>query len=753
MTNGAHGDRPPGGAPRSPGPPLTDDLGGTAPSVPELTDASIPTDASLRTLRLLVEHLDAQPVTGGAAAAGDIVSVSGRVGTGKTHLAGLLIERCSTHSSRTDRPVRPVYLDLAFVAAESFYTRFVEALPQREVTACVLEYHTDLVGRQIITDKKLGGRVVEILRSTSLTPRQREEYIDRFGLSEATLLVQLQDMLDRIVEEPHYAAAFTFLLREGLDQAAWSWLRGNPPAEILVERGFGDARTRDFTHLAPFARLYERQQYRLVLILDNLDQLRFASDPDRQMRAFGKMIDRLREAGVLVFLLSAHDLSDRLGLGRAGRVGVHIEMPLWDTAATVGRYLSVGSPDGGLRPFHPDAAALIADLTGGRPAAISGFSARLRSVAQRTGENVSAAVVSREARNYFATIDRAGLVAAVSRVLEGRSWYFRTDQEIPVRDGPPVPVDFWIPSDGPVQAGCALVIVDALVNAADVARLTAVAEALDRAEARNEALVLVTGVLSGEHADQVGDRFRREPLRYSAESFDVDLETAVKAMRHDLATSTAGGVLAGISDRVTAIDRQQARMFDLVRNVLSAVDELRTETTAPGERRGPAVERAPDPVAALPPDTLAVFTGARRAVEDLGGLSAVGSGLFAADATRVAPDSALRRLTDPDSGLMTAVGAASAVLTVLDAFRSALENWFRRSATAVSTSVEDTDPELNRLCDRYAELVLALPLDELRDLEKLPPPHRSLPPWAERYDNARKAIQRLADGVRAALAG
>jgi hypothetical protein len=709
---------------------------------------SISTDASTRAERFLVDHLHKRPITRGAAAVGDVVTVTGEIGSGKTHLAWTLIEQCSTLNRSAERPIRAVYLDLALVTAESFYDRFVAELPLDEMTACVRDYHTDLVGRQI-TDPALGERVKDSLRSPGLTPRQRAEYIERFGLSEATLLVQLQSWLEQVVRDRLYATAFTFLLREGLDLAAWSWLRGNPPAKILLERGFGErAETTDnFADLVPFAQLYEHQQYRLVLILDNLDQLRFPRDPERRLRAFGKMVEQLREAGAIVFLLSIEDAADGLGLARSRRARAHIDMPLWD-AATVERFLRQGASGSGRPPFRPDTAALIADLTGGQAAVVNSLTTRLRAVVERTGAEVSADVVRREAADIFATIDRAGLMAATSRVLEGRSWYYRTDHELPLREGPPMRVDFWIRSDGGGQAGCVLIIVDVPVDSATVDALGQLAAELGRAEAPTEGLVLVTGELSGIHAVTIGARFGREPLVYAPESFDADLEAAVKAMRHVLADSV-GETLAAISDRVDALDGQQTQVLNLMQDILEAVHGL------PGEpaRSMASAPYPPDP-ATLPPAARRMFDRARAAVMDLGGPDAVGNGLFSVDtATQDAADATLRRLTDPANDVMMAVGAARAVLVVVDAFQAAVEDWFRLTR-ATGRPTDDMAAELDRLCDRYAGLVRALPLDELRGLTKLPSARRGAAgSWDTRYEDARQQVQLLADEVRGVMRG
>ena len=72
--------------------------------------ASVPTSSTQAAVAVLTEHLADRRIIGGAPGMGEVVNVIGADGTGKTHLAWLLVQYCRDYARTNRQPVRPVQL-------------------------------------------------------------------------------------------------------------------------------------------------------------------------------------------------------------------------------------------------------------------------------------------------------------------------------------------------------------------------------------------------------------------------------------------------------------------------------------------------------------------------------------------------------------------------------------------------------------------------------------------------------------------
>ncbi|WP_305882282.1 hypothetical protein [Pseudonocardia humida] len=707
---------------------------------------------AVRTARqLLDDHLRARPVSAGALVPGSVIGISGPPGSGKSHLARLLVRQ--THDfgpGGSGIPARAVHLNVAGMDADQLHAAFVGALPRSEVLACVRGYHADLVSGAI-TDERVAARTNELLRTPDQTAADRDAHLTELGLSPAVLLERLSTVLVEVVGDSDYAAALVLLLRDGLDTAAWAWLRGEPPAGVLRERGLTAPAPGGLDALGVFARLYGRQGARLVLVLDDVDQLDFDQGHDRQVRALRRALEQLRVAGTLVYLTGSAEALDELEIGPYRRTGTRIELTGFDGEAAA-RFLRARSGSDTLSPFSIDAVERIVDLTDGNPRMLGDFTDRLRREAAQTGGEVTEDRVLDDARSWFAVADRSRVVATIRRVLENHLWDFRVDYAASLDDGGRL--DFWIPVPSPDHAGVGILIADAVVSPADVQRLVATAETLDRHSVRAQVQVVVTGAASAVHVARIRQEFGRAPLSFAAETFDDDLAAAVKAMLHAFDDADDADPIAGLRDWIDRVDRQQTRTLDLIDRVAAGVDSLRGQQAAlvppgwTGEPRRPG--RTDDP---LPQPVRTVFTRAIDEIVALGTPEGTGRGLFRSDDRGEEVLAGLRRIGRVDHLAMRALGTVSMVLAVVQEFRSAVREWARtvdREWMLVPASPGRR--ELDRLCARYEEAVDVLPLLELHNLPR--PSRRGgsgrIRPARVEIDAANRQIRELGREVRAA---
>ena len=693
-------------------------------------------------LTLLREHVRGDGRTGPALPrTGGVVLVVGGPGTGKSHLLAQVTAECRRLAERHDGPPTPVSavrIEAAGLDVGEVYRRFVRTLPRSEVVACVRAYHANLAV-QLITHTDLAERAEQLLRSPDLSAGERDDYISRLGLSQTELLERLQRTLTTVVGDDAYAAAFSMLLREGLVDAAWRWLRGEPPAPVLQERGITGPVAGDPADIAYFARLYGNLNFNLVLAVDDVDQVVFAPDRDRQLPGFQQALLRLQSAGALVFLSGRPESTARLGLDRSGS-GTRLLLTGFDPA-DVERYLRAGSRSGTLLPFEQGAVDRLVDLTGGNPRLLSELAGRLRRHAVRQGTRVSAETVLQESRRYFAVVDRPRVVSTIRRVLDNQRWEFSAEYVVAVE--PVVRVDFWIPvATGPDPAGCAIVITDTVVDDTDLERLTGLADALGRSAVQVQTLVVMIGAVSAPHAARLRGVFDREPLPFVAESFDDDLAAAVKSMMQSLGED-GGGPLAGVRDRLGNLDRQQTQSHVMLKSVLDKLDELRAELAA--VRGAPGSD--PAPTTGRPGVVDELCGSVVEGLTTLGSPATVVRGIFALDRARDAAAQELRRaLVRPD--VRTAWGVLSGVTAVVEEFRAAAVSWFRTRTPSPGVRPQARElRELDDLCGRLTESLNRFPLGELEALRTVSS-EVAHDEWRGRFDTVRQALNRLPDDVR-----
>lgn len=712
---------------------------------------SVTTPAIENALSFVREYAAPEQSTDILAGSGNIVTVVGAPGTGKTHLLSRLAAECTVLGTAPDdphRPVRCVRVDGSAADIDELGRQFTARLPRDEVVACVREYHTDLVVG-LIADPDLAERAGSLLRDPDLSPRERDDYVVGLGLSRTELLEQLHRRLRDVVRDEVYAAAFAMLLRTGLTDAAWQWLRGAPPAPVLQERGIPEPAPAGPRGMVPFGHLYTGQGFRLVVAVDDVDQLVTGQERERALRTLQQALLQLREAGVLVFLSyrpesrgrSETDWSmggPRLALTGFGR-------------ADVEQYVRAGSRNRILAPFDRGALERLMDVTSGNPALLAELVTRLRHEAARQDRPVKEETVLRESRQYFSVVDKNRVASAIRRVLDHHARRFHQRYALTV--DPIIRLDFWlpIPVEGHQRSGCAIIIADAVVDDGDVETLSGLVTSLRRV-ARAEALVVMSGAVSAPHAAQLNRLFDREPLAFTTETFDDDLDAAVKSMVYALEDEAGTTSLAHLADRIGRLDEQQVSTQSLLLEMSDVLTDVRRGMSALRSSTAPA-DAEPSPVGGR---AGAADRGCARVLDGLAELGtpvARAKGMFLRDHTGTAAARQMQRLLDRDGSAESAWGALVIVTAVVGEFRTEVRSWFRTmmpSPEVVPGAAELSD--LNGLCLLFSTAVEWLPLDRLDGLGELSPDApRSV--WQERFALVIEALRGLPDYVRAAAAG
>ncbi|NUR92433.1 MAG: hypothetical protein HOY71_50890 [Nonomuraea sp.] len=258
--------------------------------------ASVETAAMSQAEGYLRDYLGHDPAAGWQA-----LTVVGRLGMGKTHLARRLAD--DLYRAENDR-LRLITVDSP---DPGFYRSRVSGQIDRfDLYERIKDYYASVVA-DTLTGAPGGEELVDGLRSGVLDP---QKVVDHFGLVESTLHDTLRRLLGSITELSRFSTALTLALMPRHEEDVWRWLTGGPPSEELAARGvtqLGEDTATAFDVLGVLAHLYGRAGYRYVLIMDEFDKLLGGPDPEQEQRtlqATERLVNIMIESGGLfVFCL------------------------------------------------------------------------------------------------------------------------------------------------------------------------------------------------------------------------------------------------------------------------------------------------------------------------------------------------------------------------------------------------------------------------------------------------------------------
>jgi len=687
------------------------------------------------------------PAAGELAELGNVLAITGDYGSGKTHLAMLLLNHAGLENLERMRVGRPADIGCVYLeAADSFrgsYLTFIERLLRQDVYARVREYYADVV-TTLLGQTEIAARAGELLRAGGTDPA---EVTATLGLPESRLLDSVRARLRSVTNNETFARALTLLLRPGFEDAVWEWLRGGDPRELLVERGITGAIHDEQTALdafGVFALLYRHQRRPFVLIVDEMTKL---LPHDRQEPAAAELFRRFFEvfssADALLVLVGLAEPFDMLSEPVRQRIGEFVPVPPFTTAQTrdlvVKRLASVAEPGDErdpLWPFTVNSLEELVRLTGGNVRKIVMYCHNLYTatmIDKSRTPPVTAAMVRHEAKASIGPRLKGHIRFLVEEVVRTLGWAYDLDEVISTT--PESKVDLWIPVDA--GSGCAVVISEIVADAESLGRLEAIAAAVRTSENLRVLPILVVGEpLGPAYCRRLRDAFGREPLIYREQSFLRDVATALKAMRQGLEPTGGGDTDLALREQVARLADRQARSQETMERVSSEVrslhslaergfgvvrrelDEAVRLAAAFADRGGGGAE---GPLPALPRRVRQLFD---ERIATLTNLTAKGSGtdswdsLFAGNVdpaarrARLAPLSALLR--PPNHAIQQALGTATMLRSAADAFRRGVNDWFRRSVPGTGGRLHPRDREdLESLCQAYDNALTILPMQSL----------------------------------------
>jgi Cdc6-like AAA superfamily ATPase len=752
-------------------PPLNPFSPTAVAKVSESTDMiSVETPSTIEALRYVDAYLQSPSEHG------YVLAVQGDYGSGKTHLAAMLLNRVSEwrQEDPVRRSARPVYLD----AADQFdelYIRFVKGLPENEVYFKTREYYADTIAEQL-GDNEVSAQVRSQLRAPGADLEQASSDL---GLSEYRLVCALRDKLDDVTNDESFATVLSLLVRPGFRRPAWQWLTGGPPDPLLVERGVErsiDTTASAIEAFGVFAKLYGHRGDRLVLVIDELGKLipshRLGSSA-AELSAFQHLLESFESAKAMLVLVGLKESLDLIGGGPRQRVSAFITMSRFDVPAT-SRFIELSLDrvrdwEGDrLHPFTAEAVKDIVNLTSGNPRRIGLYCRRLFHDSIREDarpEAITAADVRQAAREHFSTDKQQQVTVEVQATLEAHHWDYYRDYFVSADPGSKV--DYWIPAG---DSGCALFLADSVTEPADVERFTSRARFV-RQRSPCEMLLVVSEALAPEYRGPLTEAFGREVLVYQPNSFTEDLASLVKSLLHRLSQVNGGDALAELRNKVDLLASQQSRVHDNVEHLMAGLQELRTSADqGVGDLRREfdsmsrsvaAVARLvsresdtglPDVVAAVFADSLDDLSAVDTTSELVDRLFAQQSAAEPAARGALAAIRAATRL-DRNRSAMTALGVSATLRTLTASFRRSISEWFRTSAPSLDRRLPTAALDrLDTLCEAYDAVYEYLPMFELDQLH----PDAGPDGWTSRAEQLRALrakFETLAVDVRRAVIG
>ncbi|WP_033400167.1 AAA family ATPase [Actinokineospora enzanensis] len=741
-------------------------------------------------------------------APGRVVAVVGDYGAGKTHLLAYLANLAWARRDADPDSVTCVEVD-AGTTIRDLYSRLVQALGADELLRRVRSVLTALVVGQLDGAGKLGEDVRVLLDNPDLDPLA---VAGGLGFAEVGLLAEMQDRLFQATRHAEVAHVLTLLLRPAFHDRAWNWLLGGAPDPALRERGITgeiddeDAATRAFGTLTA---LYGHAGQPLVIAVDEADRLfaRLHRDikPDHiepadttrpdptdptdpppvpaartPRRSAGRasagrlqsLLETAARSGALLVLAGVDEAFDQLGPIRP-RIAETVRVPLFGLAETVRFALRCHERVGraGLAPFTEEALDTVVGVTDGNPRRVGLYCRRLFARATQDGveHEITPAEVRATAHEVFGVDKRGQVARAIRRVLNDQDWHHSADYHLSATRE--TRVDFWL--DAAPEAGCGLVLTEAVTDNDDVERLVARAEAIRAAAARERVeveLLLVVGeaIARSAPAALLSQAFGREPLTYHPYTFDEDLFGVVKAMRLRLERRQGGDVLAELREQVRALGSlpeavrdaqqgaiswmqdQQSRIENVLHRLQTGLDEVRRASIRAGHT-APAGTALPGAVQRLFEDTLgalATFGGAPQVVERV-----FDDPHTVSEPERFGP---LWALTGRGAAALSGLGVAGVLDNLVRQFRQAVDDWFRRRSREPGKRLPAADRhDLEALCVQYDQAFDRIPanaLDSVVDVAVALPHDETTPAdrdtWADRMLDLRQKAESLGENVR-----
>lgn len=735
----------------------------------EFTDGtvSIPTPSITEAISIVDSFLRSSTV-----ASGTVVAVVGEYGTGKSHLVGAVRHHALSVVPEGLR-ARVAFIEAGQSTFVDLYKQLIGTeLRKDDVCARVRELYADVLA-DALEESELTAELAVLLRRGEVDP---VDLSDRLSLMESRYLDRLRQRLESVTRNRAFGIALPLLLRHDFTDAAWEWLSGHRPDQVLVDRGIDTAVATEelaLEAMGVIALLYSTRGQKFLLVIDEMNKVVSATrkPTESAVDAFQKLLTVFSGAQALLVLAGLPDYLEELGGAVGQRIGRIITVsPL--TAANTVEYIRQSQEAVGrgrvLHPFTEDTVRYLVKLTDGNARRIIRLCGHLYrhamdgSPRDPAKARVTEAMVRRVAREQAGARTTDHVRNEIRQVLAALGLEYERDHWMdPHTDSK---ADYWVPYGDDEGAGCALVLTDTVLSQADCDALVSRATFLQTAAEQRQVLLIVVGLVHADFVSALNEAFSEEPISYDhwtfTETLSSVLERQLRLLDRDEATSLG-------EERFRRLGRQQANTQRMLEQALKTLNAMRSASDlslakiqrelselSSAQRSADAVENTPP--LRLPPAVSALFASAQSFLDDLDQVDATFRAMFAAaeggsvDAidARVAVRGQLR-----SQHVFQAVGVAAMLRMLLATFRDSINEWYRTYVPSSSGEPYPVDRDrLGALCRAYDTVYEYVPFFRLVDLGGFGPhlvDGNMLPP--PQVGEAQEVFNQLSGQVHAAV--
>jgi hypothetical protein len=724
---------------------------------------SIPTKALGDSLKYVDQYL-ATTGQSGTLGNGSVLAVIGEYGIGKTYIANEILRHLARHAEHGTTLVHQLSLDAPAASFLTLYReRFILRLAKQDVLDQVKEYYADIVADSF-GDSDLTSGVAQLLRDRNADPRR---IVERLGLMESRFLRELQRQLQHVTENESFGTALALFLRPQFEDSVWEWLTGHPPDPTLVERGVEHQIATDIDALEAmgvFAFLYGRKNHRFVVVIDELEKILSAVNrpDDGSVLAFRRLLEIFVAAGGLLVLCGLTDSLQVLPPDARSRIPWTVHPgPLTETEARdyIERTLNQGEGSVPPNPFDDDIVRHMVKLTGGTPRQLVRLCHRLYegwlAAPERPISDAAMRVAIREQQAI--TLDE--IRAEIRRALDTQGWLYEQGRS---RDWLGVRADqleYWVPL-GETGAGCAIMLTDSVLQAAEVAPLAGQATAIRANGPQRRVLLIVGGHLAEDLREEVAAAFDTPPLTYDPSRFGADVTALLTGVLRNLREGVREDSLQLVRDEVDQMGRQLSRTQNYLELLISRIEVLRAGSDRQfydlrrdlEETLRRAVQSRPEPSpdargfgTPLPEPVQHHFDQAFEALNAVDGPDTLVQSAFRAVPPN--PQSLGFRLRDREA--QEAVGVAVLLRSLVETFRDMVAAWMYALPKRQPPSATDR-VQLETLCSTFESTYAVLPLNRLEQLPEVtgsPGGSLAAVSWSSRRAGLREALEPLSQRV------
>jgi type II secretory pathway predicted ATPase ExeA len=665
---------------------------------------------------------------------GTVLAVVGDYGSGKTHLCVDLVRRSLRAGGEA---TTTVYLPATADSFIELFRRLLSKFRQREIIAQVRGYYADVVASLLASS--------ELTRDLAPRIRERETDVEalvhRLRLPESEILREVQSRLSAVTESPDFATALTLLLRPAFAQAAWNWLRGEEPEEVLQERGIHEAidtEQRALGAIGVLALLHGRPGHRFVLVVDEFQQVLYAVTRDSNvnthhratMASLRTLLSTCLKAGAMLVVCGVPDVLEHLDEDVRERITPVITVHPFTEAELVDylRQSLVPVPGtAGIEPFTPDSVEALLQITDGAVRKIIQLCHHAFRRFQEDLEQIDAHIIQEIARDHLGQSSLLQVRDRIGRILDNRGWSYFPRQR--VGRNPESIVDGWVRLPDSDRR-CGILVADVLTSEEDLTGLRRRLDSVRRDRPEDLLLVVVNRHMSSTLEEQVRQHLDIVPLRYDPRlSFETDLIARLERLRDRAVGESQTDPLNTMRDELGRLNNGQLRIHDSVENVADRLEALLFDV----HRQKALIQRiAEEPVPVilgaassgnllleqeqLPREVIVLFQTALETLEDLQQLDKVFDSLF--ESAQSSPDgrstlnAGIRTVLRSDR-TGTALSVGIQLRSLVSTYQNAVRNWWNNRTGG------NGDHQLGVLCRAYETAYEYLPISRLSDLADL----------------------------------